>query len=41
MATTTPAPGYFGNSTDGFGGGNGMTKIREMSLREEVVGGER
>ena len=30
MATSTPAPGYFGNSTGGFGGGSGMTQIQQM-----------
>ena len=30
MATSTPAPGYYGNSGGGFGGGSGMTQIQQM-----------
>ena len=30
MTTSTPAPGYYGNSGDGFGGGNEMTHIQQM-----------
>ena len=30
MATSTPAPSYYGNSGGGFGGGGGMTQIQQM-----------
>ena len=29
MATSTPAPGYYGNSSSGFGG-SGITQIQQM-----------
>ena len=38
MATSTPTPGYFGNSTSGFGGGSGMTQIQQM-VSERGSGG--
>ena len=38
MATSTPALGYFGNSTGGFGGGSGMTQIQQM-VSERGSGG--
>ena len=38
MATSTPAPGYFGNSSGGFGGGSGMTQIQQM-VSERGSGG--
>ena len=40
MATSTPAPEYFGNSTDGFGGGSGMNQIQQMAS-ERGSGGKR
>ena len=30
MATSIPAPGYYGNSGGGFGAGSGMTLIQQM-----------
>ena len=38
MATSTPALGYFGNSTGGFGGGSGMTQIQQR-VSERGSGG--
>ena len=38
MATNTPASGYFGNSTGGFGGKSGMTQIQQM-VSDRVSGG--
>ena len=39
MATSTLAPGYFENSTGGFGGGSGMTQIQQM-VNERGSGGK-
>ena len=30
MITSTPAPGYYGNSGGGFGEGSGMTQIQQI-----------
>ena len=38
MATSTRGPGYFENSTGGFGGGSGMTQIQQM-VSERGSGG--
>ena len=38
MASSTPAPVYFGNSTGGFGGGSGMSQIQQMVSERGSVG---
>ena len=40
MATSTPDPGYFGNSTGGFGGGSGMTQMDDNRWLVQSGNGE-